>query len=122
MAMQKNTQYIIGGIVILIIAGFFLFRTTPINDNVSPPQDGQSADQPQDKTEDEPGENTSLRIMEGIIKISDDLKKGNLMLVSPDRTTYIFTSRDYSNLLDKEVKLEIEGDLENFTLIDIIAK
>ena len=122
MAMQKNTQYIIGGIVILIIAGFFLFRTTPINDNVSPPQDGQSADQPQDKAEDESLGNTQLGMMEGVLKISDNLKKGNLMLVGSDRTTYVFTSRDYSSLLDKEVRLEIEGDLDNFILIDIVAK
>jgi hypothetical protein len=60
--------------------------------------------------------------LSGTLKISDDLKRGNLMLITSDRAIYLFTSRDYSTLFDKEVYVEIEGDFESFRLVDIVAK
>ena len=60
--------------------------------------------------------------LQGSLKISDDLRRGNLMLVTSERAIYLFTSRDYSSLLDKQVTVEIEGTLENFRLVDIKAK
>jgi len=44
------------------------------------------------------------------------------MLITEERTIYLFTSRDYSALLDKAVRVEVEGTLENFRLVDIAAK
>ncbi|MEK7617518.1 MAG: hypothetical protein AAB410_00030 [Patescibacteria group bacterium] len=61
-------------------------------------------------------------MLEGVLKISDDLKRGNLMLVQADHIVYLFTSRDYSQLFEKEVKVEIDGSLENFRLVDIKEK
>ena len=58
----------------------------------------------------------------GTLKASDTPTKGNLMLVMTDHTVYLRTSRDYSDLLDKEVNVEIDGDLEAFELVDITAR
>lgn len=60
--------------------------------------------------------------LEGVLKISDNLKRGNLMIAMKERVVYLFTSRDYSKLLNKEVKVVIDGTLENFRLVDIVAK
>ena len=65
---------------------------------------------------------TGAQKLQGTLKISDDLRRGNLMLVTSERAIYLFTSRDYSSLLDKQVTVEIEGTLENFRLVDIKAK
>lgn len=56
---------------------------------------------------------------EGELQISDNPAKGNLMLLSPSRTLYVKTSRDFNSLLGKQVKLIVEGDELNFTLKDI---
>jgi hypothetical protein len=56
----------------------------------------------------------------GTLKKSDISTKGNLMLVFPDQSkVYIQTSRDFSNLIDKEVVVEIKGSKESFQLIEI---
>lgn len=57
---------------------------------------------------------------EGILKTSDSLAKGNLMLVTKEKTIYIKTSRDFSTLLDKKVSVTYEGTLDAFRLGDIV--
>lgn len=60
--------------------------------------------------------------MTGTLKASDDTTKGNFVLVMPDHSIYIRTSRDYSELVGKEVTVSYTGTLENFTLMDIEPK
>ncbi len=113
----KNREYIIGAVV-LILLGVIIWKTQKSN-----PLPKQEADAPlkspaaPDKLA--PADSNNL---EGQLKISDDAKRGNLMLVMEDRTIYIFTARDYSPLLDKQVKLQIDGSPENFRLVDIKLK
>jgi|GEM_PF-2049121 len=76
--------------------------------------------QEQDAPQAELPENNN--IWQGTLRISDNLKKGNLLLETSDRTIYIYTSRDYSNLLDKKVKVNYQGTLDNFVLGDITAQ
>ena len=120
MNINKNTQYLIGGIVIILIAGFFLFSSSSVND--SGQQNKETSNQTQNEGESTSEEETKLGMLEGILQISDDLKQGNLMLETADKKIYIFTSRDYSELFGQEVKVEIEGSMDSFTLINIAKK
>lgn len=61
-------------------------------------------------------------IWEGTLKTSDNEAKGNLMLQTKERVIYIKTSRDFSDLLDKEVAVTYQGGFEEFILGDIKAK
>lgn len=119
MARIKSREYAIG-IIILVLVGAVIWKTqkpkTPAQKNsdnqTQPPSpSGQNPTLPSDNGK-----------LEGELKISDDAKRGNLMLIMQDRTVYIFTGRDYSGLLNKQVQLQIDGSLENFRLIDIKAK
>ncbi len=56
---------------------------------------------------------------EGVLKASDNLQKGNLMLQTSDRTIYLKTSRDFSALIGKYVAVIYLGTLNNFTLLNI---
>lgn len=61
---------------------------------------------------------------EGELKASSDKRRGNLMLLlkDSDRIIYLNTSRDYSSLIGKQVKVDIEGSLDDFRLVDIKAQ
>lgn len=75
-------------------------------------------------------------IFVGMLQVSNNLAKGNLMLlakpdlrmaggdVTKDTTLYIKTQRDYSNLIGKKVLAGFIGDSNNhinsFSLIDIV--
>ncbi len=55
----------------------------------------------------------------GQLKKSDNSTKGNLMLITKDRTIYMKTSRDFSALLDKNISVTYEGTWQNFVLGDV---
>ena len=65
---------------------------------------------------------TGSNVWQGTLKASDNSKKGNLMLVTDKSTIYIYTSRDYSNLIGQQVNVSYEGTLNNFVLGDITPK
>ena len=44
------------------------------------------------------------------------------MIITQGHAFYIYTSRDFSALLDKQVKVSYSGTLDNFTLLDITEK
>ena len=58
----------------------------------------------------------------GTLKASDNAKKGNLLLVTDKNTVYISTSRDFSDLVRKKVKVTYQGTLDSFQLGDITAQ
>lgn len=70
----------------------------------------------------ENGQATSGNTWQGVLKQSDNAAKGNLMINVDGHLVYIRTSRDYSSLIGKEVKVTYQGTLDNFTLGDITAK
>jgi|SRR3989344_1802081 len=63
--------------------------------------------------------NNPVSTLEGTLWRSDDDAKGNLMLVTSDTTIYIRTSRNFNELVGKNVVASIDGTLENFTLLNI---
>lgn len=105
-------------IIIVIVAGVQYFKNQkPANETQN-----QNARQEQNQKNSAGGNPAAASGLEGVLKISDNLKRGNLMVVMAERVVYLFTSRDYSKLLNKEVKVVIDGTLENFRLVDIVAK
>lgn len=112
-------------IVIALVAGIQYYKNRGSSDEKAAEQiqNGQSGTvENQGETESVPKAGTLEDQFTGTLKISDNLKRGNLMLITEERTIYLFTSRDYSALLDKAVRVEVEGTLENFRLVDIAAK
>lgn len=59
----------------------------------------------------------NTRELEGILQISDDENKGNLMLAFEDTIVYIRTSRDFSGSIGENVVVSISGTLNNFTFL-----
>lgn len=56
---------------------------------------------------------------EGRLENSDDVKRGNLKLVSLIGDIYIRTSRDFSALIGLDVLMTIDGTLDKFNLVNI---
>ncbi|MDP4000693.1 MAG: hypothetical protein Q8P83_00390 [bacterium] len=124
---NKNRTVIIGVVVILIVVvvGFALVRRGSDNnsgfsgsDQIQDQQTNQSsgADKTTPTDTDAVG---NANILKGILLASDDVKLGNLLLVRLDGDVYLSTSRDYSDFLNQEVLVRIDGTLEKFRLIDI---
>src|SRR3989344_8026198 len=61
----------------------------------------------------------SVDTLEGVLWLSDNETKGNLMLVTADTTIYVRTSRDFSGLVGRHVVVSVNGTLENFSLLNI---
>jgi hypothetical protein len=60
--------------------------------------------------------------IDGVLKSSDNKRLGNLMLVTTSKKIYIFTNRDFSDLINKDVAVTYQGTLDNFRLGDIVGK
>ncbi len=65
---------------------------------------------------------TGSLIREGTLLVSDSASRGNYMIKTANSVFYLRTSRDFSQLVNKEVKMVANGTVEKFTLVDIIAK
>ena len=83
-------------------------------------------DDGKNETKDEDKNNDTEETMDGTVWLgklekSSDTKRGSLMLImqDSDRTVFINTSRDYSALIGKDVKVTIDGDFSGFTLLNI---
>ena len=60
-----------------------------------------------------------ISVLSGALLVSDNLDKGNLMLLFGNSIVYIKTSRDFSDLVDKNVVVSVEGTLDKFVLLEI---
>jgi hypothetical protein len=125
--LQKNQSYIlyIAGLIAVLAVIFFATRgQNPADDdannddeqaigqetnqNTNPSlKENQNQNQPQD----------GILTAQGTLLGSDDLNKGNLMLVSGLQKIYIATKRDFSGLLEKEVTMEANGSLSSFVFL-----
>lgn len=57
--------------------------------------------------------------LEGVLWLSDNEVRGNLMLVNQYAIIYLKTSRDFSDLVGKYVIASVDGTLDNFALLNI---
>lgn len=64
-------------------------------------------------------EQPQVNVWEGTLAESDNLEKGNLELKMATQTIYIKTSRNFSQLIGKQVQVTYQGTLQNFMLGDI---
>jgi hypothetical protein len=116
---MKNKQFYWAiAAIVIIVAIIWAYKAkhaikqTPIMDNVAQQTTNQSTPAPATAAQ---TENTWT----GVLKKSDSPTKGNVMLVTKDRTIYMKTSRDFSSLLDKNVSVTYEGTWQNFVLGDV---
>lgn len=121
MAKNKSQQYLLVIFAVVVLAAVVWWIQKPGPQSAPSTKDTvQTGSQNQNKqVTKSPQSGTTI---DGVLKKSDNAKKGNLMLVTSSRTVYIFTSRDYSELLDKSVTMSYEGTLDEFRLGDIVAK
>lgn len=131
--MDKNQKIAVAVIAIIAIVAAWQLGKSPVNEPT----------QNQEQTEEENGSvingeeqqennNTSTEsdnenqgeenMWEGKLEASDNTAKGNYKLTSGTHVIYIKTSRDYSSLVGKDVKVSYQGSLESFSLQDITAK
>ncbi len=120
--MDKKTKQIIAwvGAIIIVIAIVWVIRVKQTNDN----KDSQANEQQNTNTSQQEQKTiapakTNSDVWVGNLKASDTPSKGNLMLVTAERTIYIKTNRDYSSLVGKKVRVSYSGSWQNFVLGDI---
>ena len=119
---DKQTYAMVAGVIIIGLVVWYVNTRSVEPENALPEQNTQNT------AEEIKNENEVMDSMElpgtwsGILKNSDNLAKGNLVLVTNNHIIYLRTSRDFSSLLDSEVNVKYEGTLEKFILKDIIEK
>lgn len=113
-------------IVAIVLAGWLVFGrsgdnnvTTENNNNTGGNQSSGNNNETPSDTDQESTDTDSGDGIAGILRVSDNQSLGNLMIVTEDHTVYLHTSRDFSALVGKNVVVQIEGNLQSFTLIDI---
>lgn len=123
MTKRDQQTYALAAVIILIVAGIW-FSKTKAPKNVD--EQTNTSDQ-QNQQQNQPSNSSSSQgqtgnTWAGMLKASDNNAKGNLMLETGGRVVYLRTSRDFTQLVGKEVVVSYSGTLESFTLLDIKAK
>lgn len=121
---NKTWVRVLAVIVVLLAAGLAVWKLTAKRESGIPQVVNTTIENDNSEAATDLSQSEALQgnIMEGTLKASDNPKRGNLMLVTASSTIYIYTSRDFTALLDKEVKVSYDGTTDNFRLGDIIAK
>lgn len=118
---KDQTIYSLVALAVIIIVGIWLFKSQKASQNNS----GQN-NTPNEQTSKPPANNSSTaqgqNVWVGTLRLSDNPAKGNLMLTAEDHNLYLRTSRDFSALVGKKVKVSYSGSLDKFTLLDITAE
>ena len=119
--LKRHLPTVIVLVIIAALAGISYFKNRGANTNKTGQE--QTQNQPGDNTNNNPNQQNPPAAGEGelvgTLKTSDNLKRGNLMLVISDHTIYLFTSRNYSALLNKQVTMKINGTMENFSEAEV---
>ena len=117
---NKYSQWFVWGVVGLLIIGIVAALIANKNKLQSEVSDQKRENQQNSSAKVDPMTNNDM--LSGMLRKSDNLNRGSLMLVMPDHVVYLTTSRDFSSLVDQAVNVEIDGDFNNFRLLDITAK
>ncbi|HYV33539.1 MAG TPA: hypothetical protein VE973_01700 [Candidatus Limnocylindria bacterium] len=122
MTKKEKQIYITVIVVLVVVALVWLLRAKPSD------QTQTQSDLEQQSSTQQDNNNTGLKMPDatntwtGTLKMSDNSKKGNLMLVTSDHTIYLKTSRNFSALIGKEVVVTYSGTTNSFVLGNITAK
>ncbi len=121
MKISKNMQYIgLAIVLVLIIAAIVYYRHKGTKTQAEP-QSSDAAQSEQAAAAAQPA-SAGGSYWEGTLQLSNNPNKGNLMLTTATSTIYISTSRDFSDLIGKQVKITYQGTTSSFELGDITAK
>lgn len=119
--MAKQNQLAIGALVILLAMAVVYFTLN--RDNAGGPDQIDDQPEPVQLGGEEPKDEDQSRVnqLTGLLRVSNDPARGNLMLElsDSDHIIYMTSSRDFSDFYGEEVVVTIAGDLNVFTLIDI---
>lgn len=123
---DKQTYGLIAVAIIVIILAYIYKSKSPsestTNSNNQPTTTQQNTQNSNTTTTTKATNQTSTQsVWTGTLKVSDNLSKGSLMLVNNEHTIYLRTGRDFSKLLNSEVKVSYQGTLEQFVLKDIVS-
>jgi len=126
--MKPKKIYVIGGIVIIlaIVAIWGFARMNSKNKQTDKNQNSQTPPSQQellDKLNKNMPSISDLQQDVGILRTSDNLAKGNLMLENAThvKKIYIKTSRDYSALLNRAVRVTFKSGISmDFALDNIV--
>ncbi|MEK9181158.1 MAG: hypothetical protein AAB871_02905, partial [Patescibacteria group bacterium] len=101
-----NKKYLpVVAVIVVILAIFAVFQWKNWSNRGTPPEPPSniSAEVTGNKPSNNNGGQVGTNQLVGMLKKSDDAKRGNLLIQTVGSSIYIHTSRDYSALLDKEV-------------------
>ncbi len=119
--LYKNPRVQAAGlIVVLAVIGWLVFRQPKTEVDSKPSNSAPNAETQNQSPQKNPDQNVAG--WEGVLKLSNNNQKGNLMLVTKERIIYLKTNRDFSALVNKEVVVTYEGTLDSFRLGEITAK
>lgn len=118
MKISKKGLYIgLAVLLALIISAVVYFKNHGTESNAEP----QTNTLPQAAGH-QAGQATNGSFWEGKLQASNNKTKGNLMLKTATSTIYINTSRDFSDLMGKQVQVTYQGTANSFQLGDITAQ
>lgn len=119
---QNPTARIIISVLVILLAAFLVYK-------INHKKEAAVEEQNQIQNQNTPPTQAELskpkiqaQVWEGVLKSSDDSRRGNLMLQTADGKIYISSSRDFTGLLNKNVTVTYQGALDNFVLGDINEK
>jgi hypothetical protein len=118
MTIGKKYAIWAAAIIAVLLVGWLVWKQTAKKES-SEPANSTSTTLEEDKGADQ-AQTLQGNVLAGKLQVSNNSQKGNLMLVTPTSTLYIHTSRDYSSLLGKDVKVNYDGTPEEFRLGDIV--
>jgi hypothetical protein len=132
--MDKNQKIAVGVIVLIALIAAWQLGKQPSGQNQNENQNTQiQAENSGEKTEPskptatpKPQTQTTTQgdVWEGTLLESDNTNKGNYRLVTKDHILYLRTSRDFSSLINKQVRVSYQGTVDSFILgdINVVAK
>jgi hypothetical protein len=128
--MEKNQKIAVAVIVAIALIAAWQLGKKPVTDQNENQNQNQEMLEENRESEKTPtptpkqSESTQGEYWEGVLLESDNTNKGNYRLQTNDHMLYLRTSRDFSSMLGKNVRVTYEGTLENFVLgdIDVVQK
>lgn len=114
MSKSQKLGSIIGVFIVILALGIGIFKIK--RGGKEEQTTDRSAAEKQEQTENKTVNSAKEGVWIGTLKSSNNPSKGNLMLVTSEKTIYIQTGRDFNQLLGKVVNVTYEGSLDNFVL------
>jgi hypothetical protein len=115
--MNKKVFLVIVAAAVILIGWFVMGKKTPqSNSNTNTSQNSSNSNSSNNAQAAEESGN----LLNGRLLLSNNKSRGNLMLETRANSVfYISTSRDFSTLVGKWVKVTFEGDINQFKLVNI---